>query len=130
MAKWIKAIQALCPRIRLAQAASPEFFMRMITLRTTLSSGVVKNVQDSEVETLIGMLLGGQPVHTGTAIYTPSVDLNGNININVKVDARLKRAVNTPGAFHGSIDHAELIGQSSDELVQLWNLDHPDDPVT
>ena len=103
--------------------------MNLITNRTTLSSGVVKNVQESEVETLIGLLLEGRPVHTGIAIFTPSIELDGDIRISVKVDKRILAALNTPGAFTGQISHSENIGKSSDDLVVLWNADNPGDPV-
>jgi hypothetical protein len=48
MAKLLQAIVALAPKIRLRDAASPQRFMELITQRTTLSAGVVKNVQESE----------------------------------------------------------------------------------
>jgi len=50
---------------------NPRRFMDLITQRTTLSAGVVKNVQESEVETLIGLLKEGRSVHTGVAISAP-----------------------------------------------------------
>ncbi len=130
MAQRIQAINAYRPRIDLGEAASPERFMELVTQRTTLSSGVVKNVQESEVEALIGLLLEGRPVHTGIAIYTPSIDLNGDIEIKVKVDRRIIRALNAPGAFRGKIVHSENIGKTSGDLAAMWNAEHPDDPVT
>ena len=129
MASRIKAIQAYLPRIAFGKFASPKRFMELITQRTTLSPGVVKNVQESEVETLTGLLVEGQIVHTGTAIYRPVIDLDGKISVSAKVDGRLLRALNSPSAFQGEIENAERIGQSSDELVQQWNLNHPEDPV-
>ncbi len=129
MAKQIQAITAYRPRIELGKPASPERFMELITQRTTLSSGVVKNVQESDVETLIGLLLEGQPVHTGAAIYTPSIDLNGDFEIKVKVDARILRALNASGAFRGTLINAENVGKTSADLTALWNEAHPDDPV-
>jgi len=68
-------------------------------------------------------------VHTGVAIYTPSIDLNGDIEVKVKVDARIVRALNVEGAFRGRITHAENIGKSSDDLAALWNEEHPDDRI-
>ena len=61
MAKKIQAVAAYGPRIDLIEAADVERFMSLITQRTTLSAGVVKNVQESEVETLIGLLREGPP---------------------------------------------------------------------
>ncbi len=129
MANKIQAISTYGPRIKLGGAADEERFMELITQRTTLSSGVVKNVQESETETLIGLLLDGRPVHTGIAIYTPSIDLDGSFEVKVRVDKRILRSLNAEGAFRGNINNAENIGKSSDELVALWNEDHPDDLI-
>ncbi len=129
MARRINAISSYRPRIKLGKAVSTERYMELLTRRTTLSAGVVKNVQESEVETLIGLLLDGCPVHTGIAIYTPTIDLDGNFAIKVKVDKRMPRAMNAEDAFRGHVHNAENIGQSGDELVGRWNVEHPDDPV-
>ena len=129
MAKVIQAVTAYRPRLDLADTATEARFMELITQRTTLSPGVVKNVQESEVEVLIGLLLDGRPVHTGIAIYTPSIDTDGNIDIHVRVDKRILRALNAEGAFRGHIINKENIGKSSEELTALWNAEHPDDPV-
>jgi hypothetical protein len=129
MAKQIQAITTYRPRLDLGEAAGEERLMELITQHTTLSSGVVKNVQESEVETLIGLLLEGRPVHTGIAIYTPSIDLDGSLEVKVKVDQRVLRALNAPGAFRGRILNAANIGKSSADLVAMWDEAHPDDPV-
>ncbi|MFH1635178.1 MAG: hypothetical protein ABIG63_14390 [Chloroflexota bacterium] len=129
MATKMHAITAYRPRIDLGDAANEERFLELITQRTTLSPGVVKNVQESEVETLIGLLLDGRPVHTGIAIYTPNLDLDGDFEIKVRVDKRILRALNTEGAFRGKIINAENIGKTADDLAAQWNEAHPDDPV-
>jgi len=129
MANRIKAIKALCPRLELDVPASKERFMELITRRTTLSAGVVKNVQESEVETLVGLLLEGRSVHTGVAVYSPSIGLDGKLTVNVRVDVRIQRALNMPGAYRGKIVNAGNIGQGAADLVALWNQANPDDPV-
>ncbi len=130
MASYIKAIKALCPRLELGRFASRQRYLELTTQYTTLSPGVVMNVQENELETLAGLLLEGRPVHSGTAIYTPSINLKGELDIKVRVDKRLLQAVRTRGAFHGKIRNAENIGKSTAELVELWNREHPEDPVT
>ena len=129
MAKRIQAITAYRPRIVQGDAVSEERYMELITQRTTLSTGVVKNVQESEVETLIGLLLEGRPVHTGIAIYTLEIGLDGTYRVNVKLDRRISRAVNVKGAFQGRIANAKNIGKTSDDLVTQWNEDHPGDLI-
>ena len=129
MASRIKAITAYRPRIKLGDAAKTDRFLELITQRTTLSPGVVKNVQESEVETLVGLLLDGVPVHTGTAIYTPSIDLNGDFEVKVRVDKRILSALNAAGKFRGKIINAEHIGHTADQLAAIWNEEHPTDQV-
>ena len=129
MAKLIQAIATYGPRLQLMEAVSPKRFMELITHRTTLSTGVVKNVQESEVETLIGLLQEGRPVHTGVAIFTPVIDSKGNLSVSVRVDKRINAALNAPGAFTGKIGNSTNIGMSSEEIAALWNQGHPDNPV-
>jgi hypothetical protein len=129
MAKLIQAIATYGPRIQLMEAVSPRRFMELITHRTTLSTGVVKNVQESEVETLIGLLKEGRPVHTGVAIFTPVVDSKGELSVSVRVDRRINAALNAPGVFTGRINRDANVGLSSRDLAALWNREHPDDPV-
>ena len=129
MAKLIQAIATYGPRIDLGRQVNPQHYMEMITHRTTLSSGVVKNVQESEVETLIGLLNEGRPIHTGIAIFTPTIDLKGNIGVSVRVDKRILAALNVPRAFTGKVANRKNIGKTSQEIADLWNKEHPDDPV-
>ena len=129
MANRIKAIKALCPRLDLDTTASTERFMELITHRTTLSAGVVKNVQESEVETLIGLLLEGRSVHAGIATYSPSINLNGELTVNVRVDVRITHALNAAGAYRGRIINAQNIGRKVEDLIAFWNEAHPDDLV-
>jgi hypothetical protein len=111
------------------EAVLPQRFMELITRRTTLSAGVVKNVQESEVETLIDLLKEGRPVHTGVAIFTPVIDSQGNLSVSVRVDKRITTALNAPGAFTGKISNSGNIGMTSEEVAALWNREHPDNPV-
>jgi hypothetical protein len=128
MAEKIQSITAYRPRIEYGQTAGEERFLELVTSRTTLSNGVVKNVQEAEVEALIGLLLDGRPVHTGIGIYTPSIDLDGKLEVKVKVDKRILQALNS-GAFRGRLINADNIGKTGDELVAIWNEAHHDDLV-
>ena len=129
MAQLIQAFSKYGPKIDLMEAAEPRRFMDLITQRTTLSAGVVKNVQESEVETLIGLLKEGRSVHTGVAIFRPTIDAQGNLTVNVRVDKRITAALNVPGAFTGKVNNSANIGKTTDEIVDLWNQNHPDDTI-
>jgi hypothetical protein len=129
MARRIEAITAFRPRLELGDPATAQRYMELVTQRTTLSPGVVKNVQESEVEALISLLLDGRPVHTGTTIYTPSIDLDGSMEIKIRVDRRILEELNLPGRFRGRIANAENIGKTANDLVAQWNAAHPDNLV-
>jgi hypothetical protein len=129
MAKLIQAFSKYCPKIDLMEAADPKRFMELITQRTTLSAGVVKNVQESEVETLIGLLKEGRSVHTGVAIFRPTIDAQGNLSVTVRVDKRITGALNVPGAFTGKVNNSTNIGKSTEEFAALWNQDNPDNLI-
>ena len=130
MALLIQAIAAYAPKIELMKAIAPRRFIELITQRTTLSSGVVKNVQDSEVETLIGLLKEGRPVHTGIAVFTPIIDTHGKLSVSVRVDRRITAALNVPGEFTGNVKNSENIGMSSAEYAAKWNDNFPDNLIT
>ncbi len=125
MAKPIEAINKFRPRIAQGKAATEKKYMQSITKRTTLSSGVVRNVQDSRKESLTEILLDGRPVYTGGAIYKLSISLDGTFTVNVKPDKDVTQAVNMPGAFQGTILNAENIGKTSSELFDMWDEANP-----
>ena len=129
MATLIQAFQKYGPKIDLMESADAKRFMELITQRTTLSAGVVKNVQESEVETLIGLLKEGRSVNTGVAIFRPTIDAQGNLSVTVRVDKRITAALNGPGAFTGKVSNNANIGKTTDEIVGMWNEEHPEDLI-
>ena len=129
MAQLIQAFSKYCPKIDLMEAANPRRYMELITQRTTLSPGVVKNVQESEVETLIDLLQEGRSVHTGIAVFRPTIDAQGNLSVSVRVDKRIIGALNVPGAFTGKVNNNANIGKTTEEIVSMWNEEHPDDMI-
>jgi hypothetical protein len=129
MAQLIQAFAVYGPKIDLMEAADPHRFMELITQRTTLSAGVVKNVQESEVETLIGLLKEGRSVHTGVAIFRPTIDAQGNLSVSVRVDKRIMAALNAPGAFTGKINNSANVGKTTQEIAALWNEANPNNLI-
>ena len=130
MAKLLQAFAVYGPKINLMEAADPKRYMELVTQRTTLSAGVVKNVQESEVETLVGLLREGRPVHTGVAIFRPVIDAQGNLSVSVRLDKRITSALNAPGGFTGKVNNSANIGITSAQMVALWNEAHPEDSIT
>jgi len=75
------------------------------------------------------LLKEGRSVHTGVAIFRPSIDMEGKLSVSVRVDKRILSALNAPGAFTGNIRNHENIGKTSQEIANRWNAEHPDDPI-
>ncbi len=129
MAKLIQAINKYRPRILQGKSVSEKRYLNEITDRTTLSSGLIKNVQDSRKMSLTKLLLDGRSVHTGGAVYRLSITLDGKYTIKVKPDPDISIAANMPGAFQGTIINTENIGKTSSDLADIWDVEHPDDPI-
>jgi hypothetical protein len=76
-------------------------------------AGVVKNVQESEVETLIGLLKEGRSVRTGIAVFRPIIDAHGNLSVNKRITA----APNVPSArleSAGKVNNSVNIGKTTE----------------
>jgi hypothetical protein len=129
MATLINAITAFRPRIVQGKPVSEEQYLELMTQRSALSAGIIKNVQECEMETVIALLRKGRPIHTGSAIYTLNITLDGSYEVNVKLKKRMAQALNKPGAFRGKIANAENIGKTSGKLADMWDAKHPNDLV-
>jgi hypothetical protein len=46
------------------------------------------------------------------------------------VDKRIKGALNVPGAFTGKVNDGANIGKTTDEIVYMWNEEHPEDMIS
>ncbi len=89
-----------------------------------------RNVDESVDKNNQDILSGeGRPVHSGMAIFTPTVDAQGNLSVSVRVDRRITSALNAPGAFTGKINNSANIGKTSGEIAALWNEANPDDLI-
>jgi hypothetical protein len=65
----------------------------------------------------------------GLGTYLPKIGLDARFDMAHRLDGAIKNSLNTPGSFSGEIENRANIGKTADELVALWNEDHPDDLV-
>ncbi len=129
MAKKIQAIRTYGPRLALGKAATEDEYLSLVTKNTGVTRGTVQHVETETAEALAYLLKAGRPVHTATAIYTPTIRQDGRIGVNVRIRKELINKLNASGEFKGKIINAQNIGKTTDELVAMWNADHPDDPI-
>ncbi len=130
MANRIKAITAYGPRVKLGKRAEMEDLVSFIARSTGLNESGVRQVLLELRDAVLFFTLRGQPVKLeGLGTYTPKISLDGTFGIGHRADIRLKNGLNQPGAFKGEIENSKNIGKTGDELIALWNAEHPDDLV-
>jgi hypothetical protein len=65
----------------------------------------------------------------GLGTFTPTVRMDGSLDILFRPDADMLRQLNDPTRFHAKILNKSNIGKSGDELIAQWNKEYPNDPV-
>ena len=65
----------------------------------------------------------------GLGTFTPTIRLDGNLDILFRPDPDMLRQLNDGGQFYAKILNKANIGKSAEELVAQWNTEHPENPV-
>jgi hypothetical protein len=105
-------------------------FVRCPSHGTALLEGNVAHMMKELREKIIFYCSSGRAVKVeGLGIWTPTIGLDGKLNIHYRPDPSFIFRLNMPGMFTGKILNREYIGKTSDELVAKWNEDYPEDPV-
>ncbi len=128
MAQKIQAWSIYGPRLDLGKPLSQEEFIENIVAVTNQSKGSILAVlaeQDVQVE---AALRSGRIVHLPNGMHLEPVGKrDGSIEIHVRVSPEMAKKVNL--AFRGTWINAENIGKSEAEIMELWNAEHPEDPI-
>ena len=130
MASKIKAINAYCPRVELGKTAQLDELVSYLADRTGLNEGEIRMVMIELRDAIVFFNRTGRSVKLeGLGTYAPKIGLDGVLGVSHLLDKRIKNELNAPGTFSGTIAKRGNIGKTSDELVALWNEEHPDDLV-
>jgi len=98
---------------------------------TGLAEGSIAQANMELRDNIIEFNRAGRAVKVdGLGTFSPSIDLDGTLSINFRADPALNHGINVPGTFTGTIINREYIGKTSDQLVTLWNSEHPDELVS
>ncbi len=131
MSSRIKAIGAYRPRIELGNTVQKPELMRAVSRATGLVEGSTDQAIKEFRDHIIEYCRSGRSVKVeGLGTWTPNISLDGTLDIQYRADTALTNGLNVPGTFTGTILNRENIGKTSDELVQKWNEEHPEDQVT
>jgi hypothetical protein len=131
MAPRIKAVNAYRPRIEQGNTVQKPELVRALSRATGLVEGSIDQSIKELRDQIIEFNRAGRAVKVdGLGIFSPSIDLDGNLAISYRPDPALSNGLNIPGIFTGTILNRENIGKTSEELVAKWNTDNPTDQVT
>jgi hypothetical protein len=131
MAHKIKAINAYRPRIEQGNTVQKPELIRALSRATSLVEGSVDQTMKELRDQLIEYCRAGRAVKVeGLGTWTPTIGLDGTLDIQYRPDPAFSYGLNVPGVFSGTVINRENIGKTSDELVARWNEENPDDPVS
>jgi hypothetical protein len=129
MASRIKAINAYRPRLELGRTVQFDELVAHMASRTGINESEVIMALTELRDAVIFFNRSGRGVKLeGLGTYLPNVQLDGTFDVEHRLDRGIKKALNAHG-FTGTILNRKNIGKTPDELVALWNVEHPDDPV-
>jgi hypothetical protein len=104
--------------------------LRAVSRATSLVEGAVDQTIKELRDQIIEFFHCGRAMKVdGLGIFSPTMDLEGNISISFRADPAFGYGLNVPGIFTGTILNRENIGKTSDQLVQMWNESNPDDQI-
>ncbi len=130
MVKKITAIRRYRPEIKREPTRQMPQLVSDMTHGTGLSEGEILLVI-YELRDAILMAHGhGQAVKIqGFGTFTPTVRMDGALDILFRPDPDMLRKLNDPTRFYMKIRNKASIGKSAEDLFTQWNNEHADDPV-
>lgn len=130
MATRIQAIAAYRPKIEYGNQIDSERLAEYIQGRTTLVRADIEAVLRELSEALIFFCSNGNTVNIdGVANFRPEINLEGRYDVNTWLDTAIRKAMNVPGAFTGTLINGTNIGSTVEDLIALWNAEHAEDPI-
>ena len=131
MAHRIKAINAYRPRIEQGNTVQKPELVRSVSRSTGIAEGTLDHSIKELRDQITVYCRAGRAVKVeGLGTWTPTIGLDGTLDIQYRPDPAINYALNMPGTFSGTILNREFIGKTSGELVTKWNEENPTDQVT
>ncbi len=128
MAHKVQAFATYGPRIKSGSPMEAEEFIEQLVVSTNQSRGSLVAML-AEMESISeGALKSGRIVRLPNGMtLRPVMKRDGHIEIAVRVNRDLTRRVNA--GFRGKVINSENIGKSDDEIVEIWDKNHPDNQI-
>src|SRR5689334_8296507 len=92
MAKILQAVNTYGPKLNLQGTIGLDRVAEWAAMRTGMNKSEVMMSMQEFSEAILYFSKGGTPVKMpGVGIFTPSIDRDGNININFRADVAIKK---------------------------------------
>lgn len=130
VAQLIQAVAVYRPRVQQGRTIDLDILSERLS-RGSLSSRAIARMVLEELaeETQKALRAGDQVVIPGLGRFRMSLRMGGKIRPHALVDAGLRRELSNLESFKGVIVNRDNLHMSTAEIVELWNAEHPDDPV-
>jgi hypothetical protein len=131
MANKISVMNQLRPRIINQGTVDLEAISGRIGKNTTYNVQEIYSILRLCAEEINAALQEGQTVKIDRLIsLTPNMKVGGAVNISVRPDRGAVANLNNPLLWTAAkVANYKNMTKTSDQLVQDWNAEHPDDPV-
>ena len=130
MAYLIQAVKAYGPKLDLNQTLQLNEVADWMAMRTGLNKNETLMILQELNEAILYFNRQGTPIKLpGIGIFSPSIDSDGVIRINLRADNELRNSINNANAYVGQVLNSVNIGLDSQGYKALWDADHPDDPL-
>ena len=130
MAKKITAIRSYLPEIKRMQTLQTQHLVEGMSRSSSLNEGTIRFVVYELRDAILKAHRTGQAAKIeGLGTFTPTIRLDGSLDVLFRPDPDMLRQLNDRGKFYAKILNKANIRKTADELVAQWNKEHPDDPV-
>ncbi len=130
MVRKITAIRKYRPEIERQPTKQMPQVVESIVMRTGLNKGEILFVLYELHDAILDAHRDGQAVKIeGLGTFTPTIRVDGSLDIVFRPEAEMLRQLNDTTKFHAKILNKSNIGKSVDELAAQWNAEHPDEPI-
>ena len=131
MAKRIAVISQLRPQITTQGTVDLETSAGRISKNTTYNTEEIYSVLRLYVKEMVAALQAGETVKIdGLVQINPNMKVGGEVDLGMRGDREAIAGLNNPRLWTADVvaNHASL-SKSADELVAMWNAEHPADLV-
>jgi len=125
MASRIAVLNHYRPQIKYGPTVQRRELVEYIAQHTTLDEGGTLQVLMELRDAIVHNNSHGRGVRLGT--YLPNINYRGMLDVSQRLDRELKRDLNA-GEGRPTPNNRKSIGRTPDEIVALWDREHPNDP--